>query len=338
MSMRKSLISMTVTALALVGTAAVAGATEWRFNNGLPETRNEAKQLDMFAEEVGELSDGSLDIKVFHGGSLNLKDNDVVRWLPGGAVEMGLVWANYLGRDAPALSAVLVQGSVGSSDELLKVLPEIQAIYEQELSEWGIATTGFMALPLLQASIFCREEPVRTLDDLRSKKLRVWSKDQVETFSKLGVPAQIIGQNDLYVAMQTGVVDCAVYPALFAHTISLQEVADYASYLYPIASVPYVLGADKEAWDSLSDAEKQAVTTAAENVWQRTNEYTQAEENEMAARAKLGEQGVELIEEFSAEDRAAFLAAASETWKEQAEEAGGKAPEYRERILAVLGR
>ena len=133
-------------------------------------------------------------------------------------------------------------------------------------------------------------------------------------------------------------VDCAVYPALFAHTISLQEVAKYASYLYPIASVPYVLGADKEAWDSLTEAERQAVTTAAANVWQRTNEYTKSEENEMAARAKLGEQGVEYLDDFSDEDRAAFLEAASATWKEMAEEAGGKAPEYRERILTVLGR
>ena len=119
-----------------------------------------------------ELSDGSLNIKVFHGGSLNLKDNDVVRWLPGGAVQMGLVWANYLGRDAPALSAVLVQGSVGSSDELLKVLPTIQEIYKQELDDWGIETAGFMALPLLKASIFCRDEPVRTLDDLKKKKVK----------------------------------------------------------------------------------------------------------------------------------------------------------------------
>ena len=33
-----------------------------------------------------------------------------------------------------------------------------------------------------------------------------------------------------------------------------------------------------------------------------------------------------------------FLAAASATWKELAEEAGGNAPAYRERILGVLGR
>ena len=336
--MYKSTFRSLAAALCLAGMSINANAAEWRFNSGLPETRNEAKQLDMFAEEVAELSDGSLTIKVFHGGSLNLKDNDVVRWLPGGAVEMGLVWAGYLGRDAPALNAVLVQGSVGSSDELLKVLPEIQEIYKQELAEWGIAPTGFMALPLLKASIFCRDEPVRTLDDLRAKKLRVWNKDQVETFSKLDVAAQVIGQTELYVALQTGVVDCAVYPALFAHTISLQEVTKYASYLYPVASVPYVLGADQEAWDSLSDAERQAVTTAADNAWARTNEYSKAEENEQAARDKLGEQGVEYLEPFSDDDRAAFLEAASATWKELAEEAGGNAPEYRERILSVLGR
>lgn len=152
---------------------------------------------------------------------------------------MGLVWSIYLGRDAPALNAVMIQGSVGSPEELITAPPEIQKIYIEDLGEMDIVPTGFMALPLLKASIFCRERPVRTLDDLRTRKLRVWSNDQVETFTKLGVSAQIIGQNDLYVALQTGVVDCTVYPTLFAHTISLQEVTKYASYLYPVAGVPF---------------------------------------------------------------------------------------------------
>lgn len=318
--------------------ASSAGAADWKFNNGLPEGRGESKQLETFAADVADLTDGSLTIDVFHGGSLNLKDNDVARWLPRGAVQMGLVWANYLGRDVPALNAVMIQGSVGSPDELITALPEIQKIYAEVLGEMDIVPTGFMALPLLKASIFCREKPVRTLDDLRTRKLRVWSNDQVETFTKLGVSAQIIGQNDLYVALQTGVVDCTVYPALFAHTISLNEVAKYASYLYPVAGVPYVLGASQGAWDGLTDAERDAVSTAAARVWERTNEYSKAEENEQAARAKLTDQGVTFLDPFSDEDRAAFLDAASSTWEELAEDAGGKAPEYRQRILDVLGR
>ncbi|MYK32370.1 MAG: C4-dicarboxylate ABC transporter substrate-binding protein [Boseongicola sp. SB0670_bin_30] len=334
-----AILRRTLSAALFLGmSAAAVDAAEWKFNNGLPEGRGESGQLETFAADVAELSDGSLMIDVFHGGSLNLKDNDVARWLPRGAVEMGLVWANYLGRDVPALNAVMIQGSVGSPEELISALPEIQEIYAEVLGEMDIVPTGFMALPLLKASIFCREEPVRSLEDLRKKKLRVWSNDQVETFSKLGVSAQIVGQNDLYVALQTGVVDCAVYPALFAHTISLQEVTKYASYLYPVAGVPYVLGASKGAWESISDAEREAVTTAAARVWERTNEYSKAEENEQAARARLAEQGIEFLEPFSDEDRAAFLGAASATWQEMAEEAGGKAPEYRQRILGVLGR
>jgi len=325
-------------ALGFFISSGVVNATEWKFNNGLPEGRDESRQLDQFAADVAELSNGSLSISVFHGGSLNLKNNDVARWLPKGAVEMGLVWANYLGRDAPALNAVLIQGSVGSSDELIKVLPDIQDIYTEELAEWGIVSTGFMALPLLKASIFCREEPVRTLDDLKTRKLRVWSNDQVETFTRLGVSAQIVGQNDLYVALQTGVVDCAVYPALFAHTISLQEVTRYASYLYPVAGVPYVLGANQAAWDKLSVEEQEAVSTAAARVWERTNQYDAAEEKEAEARAKLAEQGVEFLEPFSDEDRSAFLDAASLTWEMLAKDAGGNALEYRQRILDTLGR
>lgn len=328
-----------LTAATVIGVSTMgANAAEWKFNNGLPEGRNESKELDQFAADVAELSDNSLSIEVFHGGSLNLNNNDVARWLPQGAVEMGLVWANYLGRDAPALNAVLIQGSVGSSEELIKVLPEIQDIYTEELAEWGIVPTGFMALPLLKASIFCREEPVNTLADLKTKKLRVWSNDQVETFTKLGVAAQIVGQNDLYVALQTGVVDCAVYPALFAHTISLQEVTQFASYLYPVAGVPYVLGANQDAWNELSEEQQQAVSTAASNVWDRTNQYDAAEENEAEARAKLAEQGIEFLDDFSDEDRSAFLDAASQTWAELAEEAGGKALKHRQRILDVLGR
>ncbi len=329
--------TFSVAAVLALATGAV-DAAEWKFNNGLPEGRGESGQLETFAADVAELSGGSLTIDVFHGGSLNLKDNDVARWLPRGAVEMGLVWANYLGRDVPALNAVMIQGSVGSPEELITALPEIQEIYTEVLGELDIVPTGFMALPLLKASIFCREDPVRTLEDLRTKKLRVWSNDQVETFTKLGVSAQIVGQNDLYVALQTGVVDCAVYPALFAHTISLQEVTSYASYLYPVAGVPYVLGASKEAWDGLSDAEREAVSTAAARVWERTNEYSKADENEQAARAKLAEQGIEFLDPFSDEDRAAFLDAASATWLTMAEDAGGDAPAYRQRILDVLGR
>ncbi len=340
--MRLSGLVLAVGAAALLsqfaGMNALAAEFEWKFNNGLPETRNESQELNAFAEAVAEATDGRLEIQVFHGGSLGLKNEDVLRWLPSGVSEMGLVWANYVGRDAPELNAIYIQGSVGSPEEHLRALPVIRDIYEQEFGEWGIVAAGFMALPMLEASIFCADAPVRTLADLQGLKLRVWSKDQVDTFERLGVSAQIIPQTEMYVALQTGVVDCAVYPALFAHTVSLQEVAGYASYLYPIASLPYVLGVSQEKWAALPDDLQQAVTDAAAETWSRTNEYADDHENELNARANLGEQGVEWLDDFPAEDQRAFLDAAAETWLAAANEAGGKAPDYRARVLEAIGR
>jgi len=322
----------------LVTNYVFAAEFSWKFNNGLPETRNESKELDRFAADVKKATNGGLDIKVYHGGSLGLKNNDVLRWLPTGASEMGLVWANYLGRDAPALNAVYIQGSVGSSEEHIKAIPVLKEIYASELKKWGIVPTGFMGLPILYASIFCKGEPVNTIEKLKTKKLRVWSKDMVDTFKKLGVSAQIIGQTEMYVALKTGVVDCAVYPALYAKTVSLQEVANSASYLYPVAGLPYVLGASERKWTKLPQSYKNAVKNAAEKLFQRSTDYSDDEANEMNARRNLESEGVDWLTDFSPSDQRTFLDAAAETWKEAANEAGGEAPNNRSKILQAIGR
>ena len=54
--MRGTLTTLLAGALSLGIFAGQAAAAEWKFNNGLPETRNEAKQLNTFAEDVTELS------------------------------------------------------------------------------------------------------------------------------------------------------------------------------------------------------------------------------------------------------------------------------------------
>ncbi|MCX7560696.1 TRAP transporter substrate-binding protein DctP [Sulfitobacter sp. F26204] len=324
------------TALGMVATS--AASEEWRFNNFLPATRPESAELEKFVDEVNAGLSGEDKLTIYSGGSLGLPNTDTLRFLPKGAVEMSLMWANYLGRDAPALSSVVVQGTIGSIEEFEKAIPTVREIYEEEFADWGVSSVGYVAIPMLSVSVFCREEPVRTIEDLKSKKLRVWARDQVETFTRLGVAAQIIPQEEMYVAMKTGVVDCALYPALYAHTVSLQEVAKYASFLYPMASGPYVIGVSTEKWEATDEATKETITKAAADLWDRTNQYEDDFKRELEAREKLSEQGVVWGEDFSQEDRDLFVSSVTETWKMLAEEAGGNAPAYRERVLTALGR
>lgn len=316
-----------------------ASAEEWRLNNFLPETRPESAQLEQFAQDVNAaLADKDFSIKVYSGGSLGVPNTDLLRVLPTGAVEMSLMWSNYLGRDAPALSSVFVQGAISTVDELKAVLPVAQQIYVEEYKDWDVTTVGFVAIPTLSVSLFCSEKPISTLADLKGVKLRVWAREQVETFTRLGVAAQIIPQEETYVALKTGVVDCALYPALYAHTISLQEVTKYASFLYPMASAPYTLGVATDRWEATDETIKAEITKAADALWERTNQYDNDFERELEARKKLTEMGVTWGPDFPEEDRKLFLEAVAETWKMLAEEAGGNAMDYRQRVLTALGR
>jgi len=316
--------------------ATTASAEGWRLNNFLPETRPESAQLEEFVEDVNTaLADEDFSLTLYSGGSLGLKNTDLLRVLPSGAVEMSLMWANYLGRDAPALGSVFVQGAISTVDELKAVLPVARDIYAEEYADWGVSTVGYVAIPTLSVSVFCRDEPVNTLEDLKDVKLRVWAREQVETFTRLGVSAQIIPQEETYVALRTGVVDCALYPALYASTISLQEVTNYASFLYPMASAPYTIGVETGRWDATDPEIKSAITDAADALWERTNQYDQDFERELAAREALG---ITWGEDFPESDRAEFLTAVAETWQMLAEEAGGNALEYRQRVLTALGR
>jgi|TARA_B100000768_G_scaffold168641_1_gene173639 TRAP-type C4-dicarboxylate transport system substrate-binding protein len=328
--------SMGVLGLGLTFSSVVA--EEWRFNNFLPETRPESAELERFVVDVNQALAGDTTLKMYSGGSLGLPNTDTLRFLPKGAVEMSLMWANYLGRDAPALSSVVVQGTIGSIEEFEKAIPTVREIYEEEFEEWGVSSVGYVAIPMLSVSVFCRDELVRSIEALKSKKLRVWARDQVETFTGLGVAAQIIPQAEMYVALKSGVVDCALYPALYAHTVSLQEVAPYASFLYPMASGPYVIGVATDRWEKTEDNVKLAIANAAEDLWNRTNHYEDDFERELAARKSLVEGGVTWGEDFSQEDRNLFVGSVTKIWKTLADEAGGNAPAYRQRVLDALGR
>ena len=280
------------TALALgcaIAAASGAAAEEWRFNNPLPETRPESPQIEQWADEVNAaLADrrvhASRSTAAARSGSRTPTRCGSCRT---GAVEMSLIWANYLGRDAPALSSVFVQGSIGTVEEL-----EGRPAGGARRSTPRNSPTGAWSRP---DSSPCRCSKSRsgapTSRSTRSttcagRKLRVWARDQVETFTRLGISAQIIPQEELYVALKTGVVDCAVYPALYAHTVSLQEVAK----LRRRSSTrwrrsPYVLGvAPRTNGRRLPGRAPRGDHRGRRGIWDRTNSYDDDHERNSSPR------------------------------------------------------
>ena len=310
----------------------------WKLNNNFAPVRNETRQLHAFAADVDALSKGRLKLVVHDGGALQLRDADIMRWLPTGAAEVGVLSASFIGRDAPEINAAYVQGSVGSAAEHVRALPALESIYREAVGKWQMVPVGFMAFPVFNAHVFCRDEGVNNLAALRKKKIRVWSKDLVDTFGRLGVASQIIPQNELYVALRTGVVDCSLYPARLAGSISIQEVTKGAAYLFPVAAMPYVIVVHESKWRTLPPDLQKAMTDAAAKLYENTKRTEDDAAAEKAAAEKLGAGGVKFAGDFPDADRKAFMEAASVTWDELARSAGGKAVDYRREVLKALGR
>ncbi|MEB8389250.1 TRAP transporter substrate-binding protein DctP [Rhodobacteraceae bacterium KMM 6894] len=316
-------------ALATLTTPLIATSTSaetLRLHSVWVESRPVADYVKYYADRVATHSNGDLEIQAFHGGTLGIKDPDILRILPSGAVDMSVLYPEYVARDEPEMAVAYVQGAITEVDEQLKAVPAIQQVYEPIFERWGIKTLGAIQVPERVVHIFCKE-PVNTLEELKTKKLRVWGRHQVETFSRLGVSASIIPQSEMYVALQTGVVDCATYMGSVATTVSLQEVAPYGAPLHPHAGVPINILITQKRFDGLSEANQAALEAAAADTLEYTNKEFLSGEREDAGIQLLIDQGGQIIEPFSEADQATFTAAARDAWAAMSNEIGPQAVE-----------
>lgn len=333
------MVAGAVGAAALATVAGQAGPAsaeekEWKMHAVWVPKRPEIGWMqEYFVDPANERLKGKLKITLYPGGSLGVKDVDMLRILPGGnVIQLTALYAGYMSRDVPEMAHLLPAGVVQEPETLVKIYPTLKEIYQGVYDKWDIKLLGFVSHPVNKISILCKD-PVRTLDELQKRKLRVWEKFHADTFAALGVSAQVIPQNDLYVAMRQGVVDCAVYPVAFASTISLQEVATNAAYLFPYVLHPIGIIVSNKAWDSLSADEQKALQDTVTEMEKTTAElYLNGKwENEQEAAIKIN-----ILDAFPDADQDKFTQVARETWRTLATEAGDQAKANYEKVLAAI--
>ncbi|MFM9269810.1 TRAP transporter substrate-binding protein [Halomonas elongata] len=334
--MKKTILATSVS-LALMAAASQAWSDvrTLKFHSGLAESRPEAVSLERFSELVDEYSDGQLQVDVYHAGSLGLKEADMLRIMQRGMVDMALMYGEYYNRDAPEMASIYAQGAITEAEQHLDILPTLRELYREGYADWGIHTIGGVVAPVFDVGLHCKE-PVNSLEGLRDKKVRVWSGHLVETFDRLGISAQVIPQNDMYLALQTGVVDCAYYLSTVAKTVSLQEVTDYEAYLHPWAASPWMFGVSDRTWNSLDEQQQEILTRAGEEIWQETRDQAVDPEREAAARKEREAMGITMLPAFSDEDVQTFVDAAWEAWHEMASKAGDEGIRYYDTVTGEL--
>jgi TRAP-type C4-dicarboxylate transport system substrate-binding protein len=147
----------------------------------------------------------------------------------------------------------------------------------------------------------------------------------IDMMSEMGGSGIPIAFNELYTAMQTGVVDGAENNPPSYSTQKHYEVAGYYSLTEHLV-VPEIFVFSKRVWDTLSEEHQNLIREASVLATQKERELWQAMEQK--AMAELEALGIQINDDV---DKAAFIEATAPV----REKFGGQYAELLERIEAV---
>ena len=246
-----------------------------------------------FAEWVAAMSDGRLKIRVFGAGEV-VPAMQVFEAVSRGTAEMGhgsaYYWSGKLAV-APFFTAVPFGLTAQEMNGWLH--------YGGGLELWRKAYEPFNLIPLAagntgvqMAGWFNRE--INSLADIKGLTMRLPG-IAGQVFERAGGTAVTLPGGEIYVALQTGVIDATDWVGPYNDlTFGLHEVATY--YYYPGWHEPgptLEMLVNRDAWNALPTDLQQIVTVAARAVNQdMLDEYTAL--NNAALQTLINEHGVQL--------------------------------------------
>lgn len=163
---------------------------------------------------------------------------------------------------------------------------------------------------------FASSKPIAGIEDLKGWKFRSPPGMETEIFEKLGASPIVMDFTEIFTALETGIIDGADASGLANNVgLGLYDIVKNANYPGFHSMPSDHLACNKAVWDGMTDQQRRIIDTA----WQKLG-FQIAMANEKAnteAASKLQAEGVTLYA-WSAEDRAAFRAAAQEAWADWA--------------------
>lgn len=254
------------------------------------------KMATDFKEKVEELSGGSITIDIQASGVLG-SENDVLDTMLGGG---GTI-------DMSRISAFALT-SYGGQKSMLLSLPYT---FVSRDHFWNFATSDlaqeFLLEPVENGSgvrglwygeegfrHFFTTKEISGMEDLAGMKLRV-SNDPVMNglVESLGASPTVVSFNELYSALQTGVVDGAEQPIANYKSNAFPEVApNMILDGHTLGAVQVIITED--AWNKLSENQQNAIMEAGAYASQLNREGSQAAEDEVLEQLKAD--GVNIVE------------------------------------------
>ncbi|MBM3601594.1 MAG: TRAP transporter substrate-binding protein [Alphaproteobacteria bacterium] len=221
----------------------------------------------------------------------------------------------FVFRDVPHMQKV-IDGPIG--DEMLA---KLTASPQSKL-------VGLCWMDAGARSVYNSKRPIKSIDDLKGLKVRMMGNPIfVDTMNALGGNGIAMGFDQLYNALQTGVVDGAENNPPSYESGKHFQVAKYYS-LTEHLIIPEILVFSKASWDKMSKEDQALITKFSKEA--QKEERTLWEEREKQSMDTIKKAGIEVIT-FPASEKKKFQDAVKPVWDKY----GAKYADLVKRIQAV---
>ena len=235
---------------AIIPGKARAAQFAWKYGStNTPEQPANAAVVRAFAR-IRDETHGALDITPFYSGSLG-SENAMLAQIRLGALEM-------MSMAGLSLDIIVPLASI---EGVAYAFPDRRAIFNAMDGDLGkmvrneLPTRGIIAMERIWENGYrymtSGAKPIRTPDDLQGMKFRVpTGKLFLDTMSSLGVIAANIPVNQVYIALQTHLVDAQETPLATIEEMRFYEVQKYLALTRHIWG-GYWMIFSREKWESL---------------------------------------------------------------------------------------
>jgi len=239
-----SLLCMCVTFFAM---NSQAKTYQLRIATHLVEDGSVGQAINKLGELMKEYGEGKFNVIVYKNGVLG-DERVLTEMTRDASIEVCTGAGTGPGGYVPQMALFEMPFMAADRDHLVRIFDTLNPDVTELLAPFNLKPMG--SVPLGFRVMLNKERPIYMPEDLVGLKMRAPNPLFAGMFVALGAGAATVNWNEVYAALQTGVVDGMEAPAALIYSMKFQEQASYLSLTNHIVSCHYFI-VRKDWYDSL---------------------------------------------------------------------------------------
>lgn len=184
-------------------------------------------QVEEVERPFFEALESKIDLPVVYNtmDAIGVNAADALRMIRSGSFDIMSVQIGMAARDEPFFEGVDLAGVAADMDSQYEVVQAVKEKFDDRLQSRFNAKL-LTLWPFGPQVLFCKGDDIKSVDDLKNKKVRVFTSSMSRLMEDLGATPVTLQFSEVYLALQRGVADCAVTAPSAGNNGKWPEVTD----------------------------------------------------------------------------------------------------------------